>query len=89
MSDTWYKPADPLPPYEDWEGRLWTLDGVCLNPAEILSFEDLIGAALDEALRMSLAHIDSLFGVREPLSAREFKDMCMNVWPDMDSDQRS
>lgn len=30
MSDFWYR--DGLPPYEDWQGRLWTIDGVCLNP---------------------------------------------------------
>lgn len=30
MSDTWYR--NPLPPYEDPDGNLWTLDGVCINP---------------------------------------------------------
>lgn len=32
MSDTWYRDPDPIPPYEDWHGNLWTWDGVCLNP---------------------------------------------------------
>lgn len=30
MSDTWYREA--IPPYEDWQGNLWTVDGECLNP---------------------------------------------------------
>jgi hypothetical protein len=32
MSDKWYRGAEPIPPYEDWQGNLWTYDGVCLNP---------------------------------------------------------
>jgi hypothetical protein len=30
VSDSWYR--DPLPPHEDFDGNLWTLDGICLNP---------------------------------------------------------
>lgn len=32
MSDTWYRDPPELPPYEDGFGKLWTLDGRCLNP---------------------------------------------------------
>lgn len=27
MSDTWYRDPPDLPPYQDWQGRLWALDG--------------------------------------------------------------
>ena len=30
MSDAWYR--DPISPYEDGFGNLWTVEGVCLNP---------------------------------------------------------
>lgn len=33
MSDTWYRDRSALPPpYEDFQGFLWTWDGICLNP---------------------------------------------------------
>jgi hypothetical protein len=32
MSDTWYRNPPAIPPYEDWQGGVWTWDGVCLNP---------------------------------------------------------
>lgn len=32
MSDTWYRDPPDIPPYEDWQGKLWTVDGQCLNP---------------------------------------------------------
>lgn len=32
MSDTWYREPTAIPPYEDWQGALWTWDGQCLNP---------------------------------------------------------
>lgn len=32
MSDSWYRDPPNLPPYEDGFGKVWTLDGQCLNP---------------------------------------------------------
>lgn len=32
MSDTWYRDPPTIPPYEAWDGTLWTWDGLCLNP---------------------------------------------------------
>jgi hypothetical protein len=32
VSDTWYRDPYEMPPFEDGFGKLWTLDGRCLNP---------------------------------------------------------
>lgn len=32
MSDSWYRDPPRLEPFEDGFGKLWTLDGRCLNP---------------------------------------------------------
>lgn len=53
MSDTWYR--DPIPPYEDFAGRLWTIEGVCLNPApepepvSMVDFESWIVRSIAQA----------------------------------------
>ena len=54
MSDTWYR--TPLPPYEDWQGNLWTLDGQCLNPMlgperPPVAWEDLVAEVRTEVVR--------------------------------------
>lgn len=60
MSDSWYRKRLHLPPYEDYLGQLWTLDGVCLNPTELEpSFldewpEDLRSTVFQAALGMEL-----------------------------------
>lgn len=62
MSDFWYRDAPTLPPYEDGFGKLWTLDGQCLNPdppdpafAWLDEWpEDLQGVAVEAAVNMQL-----------------------------------
>lgn len=34
MSDIWYRDPPDIPPYEAWDGSLWTWDGQCLNPVQ-------------------------------------------------------
>lgn len=32
MSDDWYRTQNEIPPYRDYQGFLWTIEGECLNP---------------------------------------------------------
>lgn len=54
MSDTWYKEPVELPPYEDACGRLWTLDGRCLNPPPVstVTTADLLQWVDDELAKV-------------------------------------
>ena len=66
MSDSWYRAPEPIPPYEDWLGNLWTHDGVCLNPVqgceEPTYMHDLDMLELQAEFSMGLAEkVDELF----------------------------
>jgi hypothetical protein len=58
VSDTWYRAPEVIPPYEDFEGSLWTVDGVCLNPVHTCEppgwYDELAWLGLQAEIAMGL-----------------------------------